>query len=307
MVIFPDCKNKFCGPNGCGGECGICDTGENCSPTGQCIDPNACQSDCTDTLCGADGCGGTCGTCSPELVCQNGQCVTTSTGCIPNCLNKSCGSDGCDGTCGSCTGNKTCDADGHCVSIAGGSCGSLTFEGQCDDTKTEVSWCDDDTINTQDCTLFGSNYICSWINDSTGYWCIDSCNAACLTKECGDNGCGGTCGDCTDAKNCHDSGICVGANGDSCGSLTITGICEGNSLKYCAGDKINHVSCGKYGQTCGWNETNQWYACLSPTNDCTPNCILEGGENNECGDDGCGTICGICPSTNTCNSNKCSD
>ncbi len=35
----PDCSNRVCGTNGCGGSCGTCNAPETCSTTGQCVVP----------------------------------------------------------------------------------------------------------------------------------------------------------------------------------------------------------------------------------------------------------------------------
>ena len=43
----------------------------------------------------------------------------------------------------------------------------------------------------------------------------DSCTPVCEGKVCGDDGCGGVCGDCTDGLTCVE-GACALAVGDSC-------------------------------------------------------------------------------------------
>ena len=35
-VCVPDCTNKECGDDGCGGNCGFCDKGKFCSADGVC-------------------------------------------------------------------------------------------------------------------------------------------------------------------------------------------------------------------------------------------------------------------------------
>ena len=294
----PNCAGKYCGPNGCGGQCGTCDTGYKCSPTGQCIDPSTCTPNCFGKKCGPDGCGGSCGTCSSGQYCDVGQCLNGTSGCTPNCAGKTCGNDGCGGSCGSCPASQQCDVEGHCVTMGGGACGSLTFEGQCNDTKTIVSWCEGGVMESQDCTVFGSNYQCAWMDADTGYWCLDKCN--CTDKECGDNGCGESCGSCPTGQNCNNSGICVGSEGEPCGSITWIGVCEGNTLKYCSGGTINESNCGEVGKVCGWSADFNWYSCIAPTGSCQPNCV-----NKECGDDGCGNLCGLCSAGESCTAGQC--
>ena len=68
----PVCGDSVCGPDGCGGECGVCDAGAECD-AGQCVVPVDCTAACAGLTCGAvDGCD--CGTCGGELVCTNGAC-----------------------------------------------------------------------------------------------------------------------------------------------------------------------------------------------------------------------------------------
>jgi hypothetical protein len=55
----PDCTDKACGSDGCGGTCGSCDLPEICSPNGICIMEDECtnntecddQNQCTDNIC----------------------------------------------------------------------------------------------------------------------------------------------------------------------------------------------------------------------------------------------------------------
>jgi hypothetical protein len=72
-----------------------------------------CEPNCTNRNCGDDGCGGSCGECSGICESQVGQCMTIPTFCIPSCVMRSCGDDGCGGSCGQCT-NGACDSDGVC-------------------------------------------------------------------------------------------------------------------------------------------------------------------------------------------------
>ena len=77
----PDCAGRDCGPDGCGGICGMHQggcalPGDVCQDSGTCCTPM-----CTDRACGDDGCGGSCGDCPTLSVacrvasCQEGECV----------------------------------------------------------------------------------------------------------------------------------------------------------------------------------------------------------------------------------------
>jgi len=103
------------------------------------------------------------------------------------------------------------------------------------------------------------------------------CDPSCNDKQCGDDGCGGSCGECGGGDACIDF-HCV-----SC-----TPQCEG---KQCGDDGCNST-CG----TCGFNAQCKEGQCIT----CTPNC---GGK--ECGDNGCGGMCGSCPAEFECQEGVC--
>lgn len=66
-----DCVSRHCGPDGVGGLCGDCPTGQACNNAGQCI----CTPNCNGRSCGADGCGGVCGLCERGFRCgDSGSC-----------------------------------------------------------------------------------------------------------------------------------------------------------------------------------------------------------------------------------------
>ncbi len=299
----PNCSGKECGPNGCGGQCGICGGGDTCTQ-GQCIDPNNCDASCSGKECGPDGCGGTCGTCLPSQSCVAGACKASV--CTPSCVGKDCGNDGCGGSCGTCPDTQSCDVAGHCVTAGDGACGDLTYEGKCDTDGTTVLWCEGGAVKSQDCKAYGADYKCSWITSQETYWCTNSCQSACDNKECGDDACGGSCGTCSGDKVCN-SGICSApGGGGECGDISYEGICEGNTLKYCSLDTLQVVNCGALGKNCGWNSDFNFNACKTPAEgECVPNCLLGENDNKECGDDGCGNLCGICAGGESCNAGKC--
>ena len=84
------------------------------------------------------------------------------------------------------------------------------------------------------------------------------CVPACVDKECGDDGCGGTCGTCTGDKSCTDAGSCE----PECGN----GLCK--SFENCKSCPEDCGECCGNG-TCdgGWGET-----CES----CEPDCGCDG-------------------------------
>ncbi|MBM4387580.1 MAG: hypothetical protein FJ088_07555, partial [Deltaproteobacteria bacterium] len=224
----PNCVGKQCGDDGCGGSCGTCPGGAACNEYGLC----PCQPKCTGKQCGSDGCGGLCGTCLEPFVCNaSGQCV-----CVPNCKDKECGPDGCSGTCGKCPDNWKCEL-GKCVSPCkpqcegkecgddgcGGLCGKCPeghecFNGICQfnqgcfgfcgTASPQGCYCDDLCFQYGDCC----ENVCEACPDLPG---CGTCVPNCYGKQCGDDGCGGSCGYCPPGYYC-DGYNCVTSSGKKC-------------------------------------------------------------------------------------------
>ncbi|MFN7131869.1 MAG: hypothetical protein ACK4N5_07295, partial [Myxococcales bacterium] len=104
-----------------------------------------------------------------------------------------------------------------------------------------------------------------------------TCTPSCSNKICGDDGCGGSCGDCPVGRVCSD-GLCVQCQPS----------CQG---KVCGPD-----GCGGTCGSCGQGTSCQNGQCAQ----CTPNC-----QGKSCGDDGCGGSCGSCGPAGTCDSGAC--
>ncbi len=103
-ACVPACDGKFCGPDGCGGSCGSCSSGQLCSSGGRCF-TSPCTPDCSGgRQCGDDGCGGSCGSCSGGDLCAEleGRCVPPS------------GCDHFQPTCKSCGPKSYCGTDCQC-------------------------------------------------------------------------------------------------------------------------------------------------------------------------------------------------
>ncbi len=105
-----DCTGKECGSDGCSGSCGECPVGETCTNLQFCV---PCRGDCSGRECGDDGCGGSCGTCGFGRACsESGVCE-----CVADCINKECGDNGCGGSCGTCPLGWHCSAQGYCATL----------------------------------------------------------------------------------------------------------------------------------------------------------------------------------------------
>ncbi len=390
---FPDCSDRVCGDDGCGGTCGSCDDAEYCSVGGRkCL---ACG--CGGKECGEDGCGASCGTCEDGAMCMSGSCIPKGCGqdehagcdgcaceacvcnqdsfccevewdsicaalcassecmgncpvCIRSCEQKECGDDGCGGQCGTCASDEHC-VEGTCLGSYPESClGSsepsaptcnpgLTYAGCCDELG-RIVWCGPNgKLYCIDCgkALEPSKLTCGWVpfgsdgtpadyygcggfgDDPQGLYplsCGDViCNSDCTGADCGDDGCGGSCGTCSDNAQCTDRKCvvpcvqaCTGAEcgddgcGGSCGTCSDNATCIDHKCIVPCAPACNDAECGDDGcggwcGTCSGNAICADHKCIVP---CAPAC-----NDVECGDDGCGGSCGTCSGNATCIDHKC--
>ncbi len=108
------------------------------------------------------------------------------------------------------------------------------------------------------------------------------CTPDCTDKACGDDGCGGSCGACVGHRICDESFRCV------------IPPCEPDCVnKQCGGD-----GCGGICGICNPGTICREFRCIEEP--CTPDCA-----NRVCGDDGCGGTCGSCPPPNGCKEGRC--
>jgi hypothetical protein len=116
----PNCNGKFCGDDGCKGNCGNCPSSQTCGQDGKCSG-TGCISVCDGKNCGDDdGCGNPCqeGICPQGQTCISGKCGTP---CISNCNGIKCGDDD---NCGMPCQEGICPPGHTCIS------------GKCSDTCT---------------------------------------------------------------------------------------------------------------------------------------------------------------------------
>ena len=202
----PICVDRQCGPDGCGGACGVCGPGTKCNG-GQCV---------ADTCAGVpfEGC------CAGELLrwCSHGTIQTADCAATPACGWKAdaamydCGSDGSEdpsgihpGTCPACTANcadRVCGDDG-----CGGSCGACAggkacLGGQCACTAKAGTGCCGDAVCWLDSCGAAEDRIADCPSGCAGSTCT-GCTPQCDGRGCGSDGCGGFCGTCSDGLECR--------------------------------------------------------------------------------------------------------
>ena len=200
--------------------------------------------------------------------------------CAPDCDGKECGDDGCGGECGNCGDFGGCKPDFTCL---------------CEHEKCGGTCCGETAICFEEAC----------------------CAADCEGRECGDDGCGGSCwldGDleecddgwsCTDTGPCDDDGQCINATHDElCGddNPCTTDLCDGNLG--CIFQN-NGLPCDD-GEPCTTGDTCVSGSCIAgPPTECN--------DNIDCTQDFCssGIGCeftpndGLCDDSNVCTAENC--
>jgi len=114
------------------------------------------------------------------------------------------------------------------------------------------------------------------------------CEPSCLGRQCGPDGCGGTCGLCSGTQVCDGvSPLCVDRPTDC------VPVCEEHGF-LCGPDGCG-AECGTCDEMTLCNQNTR--TCLEP---CKPSC-----DGKKCGDDGCGGSCGDCAQGEFCDNGIC--
>lgn len=146
----------------------------------------------------------------------------------------------------------------------------------------------------------------------------DGCVPQCDGKQCGDDGCGGSCGACGDGRVCDASQRCAcepqcdgracgdDGCGGSCGACAegtvcgVGGACE--CIPSCSGKQCGDDGCGgECPDTCIGAQTCRYRTGTCMAGPCVPDC-----DGRDCGSDDCGGTCGAsegaCAPGDGCNS-----
>ncbi len=259
---------------------------EPADATGACCQPNVdgvseCMADVDLAYCDA----------SEGVFTADGSCDEACE-CVVNCAGKVCGDDGCGGSCGECADGEACDF---------GQCAAAPATGQCCQPNVDgVSECMADVDLTY-CDASEGVF-------TAGGSCDEACEclANCAGKVCGDDGCGGSCGECVEGDAC-DFGqcMCVPACGDaacgddgcggSCGECAGGGACGEDGQCPCVADCEGKV-CGDDGCEGSCGDCADGEACGDDGQcACVPNC-----DGKVCGGDGCEDTCGNCAEGEAC-------
>ncbi len=194
--------------------------------------------------------------------------------CVPDCQGKECGKDGCGGICAVCPAGISC-TDFLCSGTCDDECEPSGATSCAGDGLSECGQFDDDG-----CLDWGPPEPCVGAGHCVEDACV--CEPNCAGRQCGYDGCEGSCGTCASGTTCsfyHCTDQCV----EECDFEGETA-CSGDGYVACGqfdGDECLEwgpvVSCGSAGQ------------CVGGSCACQPDC-----EGKVCGDDGCGGSCGSC-------------
>jgi hypothetical protein len=231
--------------------------------------------------------------CAVDLACLAGACVCPAEPCLDDqCGTRECGPSpsadpACaDVSCGACPQGETCDVDGMCQpDVCQSQCGAR----QCGA---------DPGCPGQFCGALGGACPQGETCNAQGM-CQTVCVPQCQGRECGSDGCGGTCGECTGAgevcvvatglcvectQDCGTAvcgvdpvcgascgtcqvGGCVDGQCDPCFGVDDVGCCEDDIVLYCDGGVLASIDCGASGDvdldSCGWNGEFGYYDCVA--------------------------------------------
>ena len=185
----------------------------------------------------------------------------------------------CPGPCGGCPSGMKCEDD-TCVGVWGA---EATEAGGCGGCKCETCVC---LFDDACCFRAWSEQcvnICQLYCGGPG-----QCLPNCAGRECGEDGCGGTCGDCAGAETCTQEGLCC------------TTDCTGRE---CGPDGCGGYCGPKLGDAVGQCETGA--QCMDGR--CVASCDdqCEGRQCGETGDTPCQGSCGACREGQVCVNSKC--
>jgi hypothetical protein len=256
-----------------GADCATCDRAD-------------CEPNCTEKECGTDGCGGSCGDCADTELCVSGQCTTDAppgtclsaldllpadTELIGTHVIMGDTSDAIHSVSPTC--NAASDANeqvytftlDRVVGIDARMSGYDTVLdlrlADCQDTAATVACSDDATppgdYGSRVATMLqpGTYYLIAdgYSSTESGPFTLtvrftDGCVPQCDGRFCGDDGCGGQCGECADGEVCTAGGRCQAENcvpdcgGRECGTDDCGGTCGS-----CEGDELCVEETGQCG------------------------------------------------------------
>ena len=135
----------------------------------------------------------------------------------------------------------------------GGGCGGVTPQGCCDGNT--LWFCELGKLKKIGCAF---NLKCGWDAKQAVYDCGTPGGTDPAAKH------PRSCSKLTDAglpsSDAAPDSVASTDSGPGCGTLTIQGCCDGETVWYCSAGKVQHYSCATQPQ-CGWSSLAKWYYC----------------------------------------------
>ncbi len=258
VVCEPECGEKQCGDDGCGGICGSCPPYHFCQ-AGACSFNGGCEA--TNSP-GCGGCACEVCTCAKDPYCCTGKWDAL---CVTRCGTQ-CGGCGTKTECGDgvCEGGESCS---DCVADCGKcplNCGAVTSAGCC--AETTLLTCQDGELTIANCLANGSES-CGWDPLQEKYACggdgVDPAGANplfCPTPP-------------------PEDVVEEVTLPEVCNGLSFIGCCDDGFLRWCDAGGLHSLDCGvnpaPYDQ-CGWNLAKGYYDCggdgADPSGEASPFC-----------------------------------
>jgi len=179
-----------------------------------------------------------------------------------------------------------CTYNGQCAD------GFVCIERECVPMQSECvsdNDCPDGRCLNGSCVECIEDTDCPGNQDCNNHYCVpETCTPSCFGKECGSNGCGGTCGTCDPGTTCD------AVNGNCVRDLECT------SDNDCPDGRCHNGACVEciLDTDCPGNQDCIYDHCVPET--CTPSCF-----GKECGSNECGGTCGTCDPGTTCDAGIC--
>jgi len=287
-ICIPDCAGKDCGDNGCGGSCGTCNAGGVCEANGQCT----CTPDCSGSV-NLDG-----------LTFQQGNDIEAGYfTCLGNDEVYAFSTEDSNvfvvGNMVSHIGEQGCEVSMNYKNLSDGV--TQHFTGVPTQPGGGRAYLDLETGTHSPSPTAEADIMvmcCGASEASAGsvsvvfdlfvIWSVDTAFAEIegvpfegvgTDAQCGDDGCGGSCGTCTQETSCNDWQVC------ECTPTPATICVNGSSWAVdSCGNPYDLIATCPFGCDGG--------VCSN----CSPDC-----GNSECGSDGCGGSCGACTGGEVCN------
>ena len=137
------------------------------------------------------------------------------------------------------------------------SCGNITYTGCC--TGTTAKYCSSNKLMTKDCSKISGTPKCGWVAAKKFYSCTTSEGsdpAGLKIRDCAKQPAKPDAGVKKDTGTKKDTG-----SGPACGAVKSQGCCDGDTVKFCASNKLNTKKCSGAKPKCGWDSTKKYYTC----------------------------------------------